>query len=81
MGQNSSLPWCSTYVLIMVMIRIDPQTVAQAILTAPGWARVGITAASEYLREDAALELAQSILASVSDAPALFIADQLQLGL
>jgi hypothetical protein len=81
LGENSTLPVCSIYFLIIVMIRIDFPAVAQAILTAPGWARVGITASSEHLREDAALELAQSILADVSDEPALFIADQLQLGL
>ena len=63
------------------MSRIDPQAVAQAILTAPAWARVGITAPSEYLREDAALELAQSILAEVDCEPAARTADQLQLGL
>ena len=44
-----------------------------------GRARVGITAPSEYLREDAALELAHSILADVDSEPAAHTADQLQL--
>ena len=44
------------------MSRSNPATIAQAILTAPAWARVGITAPSEWLREDAAQELARSII-------------------
>jgi hypothetical protein len=36
--------------------------IAQAILAAPGWARVGITAPAERLREDAARELARAVL-------------------
>ena len=44
------------------MERIDPTLIAQAILTAPGWARVGISAPTSYLREDAAAELARTIL-------------------
>jgi len=43
--------------------------VAHAILEAPGWARVGITAPSPCLREDAALELAR-VIADVVTAPA-----------
>ena len=43
--------------------------VAHAILGAPGWARVGITAPSSCLREDAALELAK-VIADVVSAPA-----------
>jgi hypothetical protein len=43
------------------MERIDTSAVAHAILDAPGWARVGITAPSSCLREDAALELARVI--------------------
>ncbi|MFM5924586.1 MAG: DUF6771 family protein [Novosphingobium sp.] len=45
------------------MNRIDASAIACAILDAPGWARVGITAPSERLRQDAALELALAILA------------------
>jgi hypothetical protein len=47
------------------MERIDTSAVAHAILDAPGWARVGITAASSCLREDAALELARVIADAV----------------
>jgi hypothetical protein len=51
------------------MERIDTSAVAHAILDAPGWARVGITAPSSCLREDAALELAR-VIADAVDAPA-----------
>jgi hypothetical protein len=47
------------------MERIDTSAVAHAILGAPGWARVGITAPSSCLREDAALELARAIADAV----------------
>ena len=51
------------------MERIDTSAVAHAILDAPGWARVGITAPSSCLREDAALELAR-VFADAVGAPA-----------
>lgn len=51
------------------MERIDTSAVAHAILDAPGWARVGITAPSSCLREDAALELAR-VIADAVDVPA-----------
>jgi hypothetical protein len=60
---------CSLYVLIIDVERINTSAVADAILRAPGWARVGITAPSPVLREDAALELARAIADAVSDAP------------
>jgi len=50
------------------MERIDTSAVAHAILDAPGWARVGITAPSSCLREDAAFELAR-VIADAVDAP------------
>jgi len=47
-------------------MRIDPapslHAAANAILHAPGWARVGITAPTETLRHQAALELARVVL-------------------
>jgi hypothetical protein len=52
------------------MERIDTSAVAHAILDAPGWARVGITAPSSCLREDAALELAR-VIADAVDAPVI----------
>lgn len=44
------------------MSRIDQATLATTILSAPGWARVGITAPSERLLDDAAHELARAII-------------------
>ncbi len=43
------------------MKRIDPAQLTAAIQQAPGWARVGLTAPSERLREQAVLELATTI--------------------
>lgn len=37
---------------------IDSQTLADALLAAPGWARVGLTAPTETLRHSAANTLA-----------------------
>ena len=56
------------------MERIDTSAVAHAILDAPGWARVGITAPSSCLREDAALELAR-VIADVVTSPASEMAE------
>jgi hypothetical protein len=47
------------------MTRIDLTMLATTILEAPGWARVGITAPSPYMRYDAAMELALAIAATV----------------
>ena len=44
------------------MERLDAQRVAEAILTAPGWARDGITAPTSHIRVAAANELARTIL-------------------
>jgi len=46
------------------MERIDLPQIAHAILSAPGWARVGISAPNERLREEAALELARALVGS-----------------
>jgi hypothetical protein len=43
-------------------MRLNPDTIAQALLTAPGWARVGLSAPTQYLREAAATDLALAIL-------------------
>jgi hypothetical protein len=47
-------------------MRIDDphahSAIASALLSAPGWARLGITAPAQRLREGAALELALWIL-------------------
>lgn len=51
------------------MERIDPALIADAILTSAGWARIGITAPSEYLREQAAKELAVTIMDRIAPEP------------
>lgn len=47
------------------MERLDPAALASAILTAPGWVRVGITAPVKRIREQAAHELARSLCEAV----------------
>lgn len=55
----------SFFVLMLVLMnQPDSLWLAQSLLHAPGWARVALTAPNERLRENAALELAQSILAA-----------------
>ncbi|WP_422059782.1 DUF6771 family protein [Sphingopyxis sp.] len=51
------------------MERLDPARIADTILSAPGWARLGITAPAAHLREDAAHELARVILAELDVSP------------
>lgn len=63
------------------MERIDPSQIAAAILEAPAWARVGITAPTAYLRQDAAVELARAILDSLSDSAEPAPAGQIGLAL
>lgn len=48
------------------MNKIDPFRVAETILAAPGWARVGITAPVSHIRIAAAQELARVILEDVA---------------
>jgi len=43
------------------MPEMNPDRVADALLAAPGWARVGITAPKESMRQAAAHELALTI--------------------
>jgi hypothetical protein len=62
----------------MERVAPNPAVMASAILTAPGWARVGITVADEAMRERAAQELARSIVEQLRPAPA-DSADQLPL--
>jgi len=40
----------------------DLSTIADALLSAPGWAKVGLTAPTEHMREQAARELARAVL-------------------
>lgn len=44
--------------------------ISEAILSAPGWCRVGITAPSEDLRQRSAQELALAILGHLNSPPA-----------
>jgi hypothetical protein len=53
------------------MNRIDETTIAEALLTAPGWARVGLTAPTSWMREDAARELARAVLGQAAKSAAL----------
>ncbi|MBB4615370.1 DUF6771 family protein [Novosphingobium taihuense] len=62
------------------MSRINDALIVQAILTAPGWARVGISDPTPWMREDAAAELARAIRMQV-DAPEQTEAAQRQLTL
>lgn len=48
----------------MEMDRIDTARIAETILAAPGWARVGITAPTSNIRVEAAFELARAIIES-----------------
>ena len=63
------------------MEQIDLSRVAETILAAPGWARVGITAPVSHLRVAAAHELARAILEDVGLAPEVPAGDQLGLSL
>lgn len=58
--------------------QIDPGLIAEAILGAAGWARVGITMPTEDMRRKAAQELAATIVEQLAAAPQI---DPRQLGL
>lgn len=51
------------------MERIDIEQVAEALLSAPGWARSGLTAPTEHLRQQSARELALAIAESAERLP------------
>jgi hypothetical protein len=53
---------------ILHMTRIDEQSVADALLHAPGWARVGLCAPTSWMREEAARELARAVIDGKGDA-------------
>lgn len=46
---------------------LDRSTLAQTLLHAPAWARVGLTAPSERVREASARELAEVVIGSLED--------------
>lgn len=62
------------------MDRIDEISLSEALLTAPGWARVGLTAPTVWMRENAARELARVILTELDQSsPAQETQEQLPL--
>lgn len=63
------------------MDRIDTARVAETILAAPGWARVGITAPTSHMRVEAAFELARVIIESIPGGGEPTSPDQLGLSL
>lgn len=60
------------------MERLDEKHVSEAILQASAWALIGVTMPEARMRERAAAELAQSIVARL-DPPSLPDPDQLTL--
>lgn len=70
---------CSRIVLIVDMEQVDSLWVAQSLLNAPAWARVALTGPTERLREQAAVELAQTIVRAIEHPPV--IVDQRQMTL
>jgi len=60
---------------------IDENRVAKAILAAPGWARVGISAPKESTREAAAQELALTITKMFDDRHSAIDPNQMVLAL
>lgn len=63
------------------MTRIDIEYLADMILAAPGWARVGITAPISHIRTDAARELARIIADNLERGPLVHAGDRDQPGL
>lgn len=59
----------------------SPFALASMLLTAPGWARVGLTASKPDLREQAALELATTIVAGLEQPPMIVPEEQMPLPL
>lgn len=49
------------------MTRIDEQAIADTLLNAPGWARVGLCAPTVRMREEAARELARAVMEAEGD--------------
>lgn len=61
------------------MEQINPHLLSEAILTAPAWARVGITMPDERMRLRAADELALSIVERLASGEPAIDRDQLSL--
>ena len=60
------------------MNRLDKNAIADALLSAPGWAKLGLTEPREHLRIDAAMELAGAILDQISPPVSHATADEQQ---
>ena len=63
------------------MTQPDSLWLAQSLLNAPGWARVALTVPNERLREQAAVELAQTIIVAMERQPPHFDRRQMTLPL
>ncbi len=61
-GSISGLPFVLSLFYTGNMDKVAPDQLAQAILSAPAWVRLGIAAPGERLRMEAALELARTII-------------------
>ncbi|MFZ3485743.1 DUF6771 family protein [Sphingomonas sp. 3-13AW] len=59
----------------------DSSSLAQILLLAPGWARIGLTAPNQRLREQAAAELAESIIDALARPQAILDDRQMPLPL
>ncbi|GAA0456845.1 MULTISPECIES: DUF6771 family protein [Sphingomonas] len=44
---------------------IEQDTIAEALATAPGWAKIGLTMPQERLREDARREMARHVYSTL----------------
>lgn len=60
-------------------IPADPALLSEALLTAPAWARVGLTMPDERMRAKAAAELANTILERLTGYPGVPDPNQLNL--
>ena len=65
----------------MPMTQPDPSSLAQSLLLAPAWARVGLTAPVQRIREQAAAELAQTIIGALEGSQGQYDARQMALPL
>ena len=59
----------------------DPSSLAQTIVLAPAWARVGLTAPVQRIREQAAARLAQAIVGALEGSATPYDARQMALPL
>ncbi|MEZ7272917.1 hypothetical protein NYF14_05485 [Sphingobium sp. 10 DY56-G10] len=77
---DMALLLCSSFVLMLHMEH-DSLWVAQNLLAAPAWARVALSAPKPQLREQAAVELAQAMIAALARPPVIHDPRQMSLPL